>query len=102
VLTLDEIQELKESVNPINEEDLEDMHERLETLFRKHYFDTSRIFKYYAAGGEGGGAFDLSMTEWWQLANDCQYPGGKDPNKIEKTDIERCFHETEVSKRFYK
>ena len=83
-LTEEEIAEIKASIVPITDEDLDDMHERLESLFRKHYFDTSRIFKYYAAGGEGGGAFDLSMTEWWQLANDCQYPGGKDPNHIEK------------------
>jgi len=42
------------------------------------------------------------MTEWWQLANDCQYPGGKDPNQIEKTDIERCFNETETPEEIEK
>jgi hypothetical protein len=30
------------------------------------------------------------------MANDCQYPGGKEPNKIEKSDIERYFNETET------
>jgi hypothetical protein len=95
-LTQEEVQNLRDTTVPVSDDELKSLHEAFEKIYRTHFFDTSRIFKYYAAGGEGGAATDISMSEWWQLANDCQYPGGKDPNKIEKTDIERCFHETET------
>ncbi len=101
-LTEEEVEALRESIEPVSDEDLDEQHAAMETLFRKHYFDLSRIFKYYAAGGEGGAATDISLAEWWQMANDCQYPGGKDPNHIEKTDIERCFHETETEEEIAK
>jgi hypothetical protein len=42
------------------------------------------------------------MAEWWQMGNDCQYPGGRDPNKIEKSDIERAFNETETEEEIAK
>jgi len=101
-LTEDEVDAIRNGIVPVTDEDLDEIHEGLEKLFRQHYFDTSRIFKYYAAGGEGGAATDISLAEWWQMSNDCQYPGGKDPNGIEKQDIERCFNETETEEEIAK
>ena len=101
-LTEEEVEGIRNSIVPVTDEELDEIHEGFEKIFRKNYFDTSRIFKYYAAGGEGGAATDISLAEWWQLSNDCQYPGGKDPNGIEKTDIERCFHETETEEEIEK
>ena len=101
-LTEEEVEAIRNSVVPISDENLDDVHAGLEKIFRKHYFDLSRIFKYYAAGGEGGAATDVSLAEWWQMSNDCQYPGGKDPNNIEKQDVERCFNETETEEEIEK
>ena len=101
-LTEEEVEAIRETIVPVSDDDLDEIHESFEKIFRKHYFDTSRIFKYYAAGGEGGAATDISLAEWWQMSNDCQYPGGKDPNGIEKQDIERCFHETETEEEIAK
>lgn len=101
-LTDDEVNAIRSGIVPITDDELETIHSGLEAAMRKNYFDISRIFKYYAAGGEGGAATDISMAEWWQLANDCQYPGGKDPMKIEKVEVERCFHETETPEEIAK
>jgi len=101
-LNEEEIEVVRSAVIPFTDEELDDCHENMETLFRKHYFDLSRIFKYYAAGGEGGAATDISLAEWWQICNDCQYGGGKDPNHIEKSDIERAFNETETEEEIAK
>ena len=101
-LVEEEIQTLRNDVVPFTEGEIDEIHENCETLLRKHYFDLSKIFKYYSAGGEGGAATDISMAEWWQIANDCMYGGGKDPNHIEKTDIERAFNETETEEEIAK
>ena len=99
---ISQVEGLRDAVVPVTDEDLDDIIEGFEAVLRKNYFDTSRIFKYYAAGGEGGAATDISLAEWWQLSNDCQYPGGKDPNCIEKQDVERAFNETETEEEIAK
>jgi len=67
----------------------------IEKVLRKYYFDLSRVFKYYAAGGEAGASTEISQAEFWAMCVDCYLVGGDPKERIEKHEIEMVFARTE-------
>ena len=57
----------------------------------------TQVFKFYAAGGEGGRSDGLSSVEWWGIINDIKISGGKDPRAcLEKSAVDEIFAATET------
>ena len=57
---------------PLEENEVFDQIEAIELIIRTEYEELRLIFEYYAAGGEGGSAFDMSIAEFTRYVNDCK------------------------------
>ena len=72
VLETAEFQEELKSIvaEPMEENEIFDQIEAIELVMRTEYEEMRLIFEFYAAGGEGGSAFDMSIAEFTRFTND--------------------------------
>jgi hypothetical protein len=67
-LTTDEINEIV--AVEMNEKDVHQQIDEMEQILRDEYAELRLIFEFYAAGGEGGSAFDMSLAEFTRYSTD--------------------------------
>ena len=88
----------QEELNNIHAEELPDNEvfdqiEAIELVMRTEYEELRLIFEFYAAGGEGGSAFDMSIAEFTRFTNDSMICK-KTPN-LDGSDIQKVFDATD-------
>ena len=77
----------------MGDSDVFDQIEAIELLMRTEYEELRLVFEYYAAGGEGGSAFDMSIAEFTRYCNDCLIC--KKTKELDSGDIKLVFDATD-------
>ena len=67
-LTAEEIEAIHAEEMPLK--DIEEQIDEMEEVLRVEYSELRLIFEFYAAGGEGGNAFDMSLAEFTRYATE--------------------------------
>ena len=78
---------------PLPDNEIFDQIEAIELVMRTEYEELRLIFEYYAAGGEGGSAFDMSIAEFTRFASDSLIC--KKTEHLDSGDIQIVFDATD-------
>ena len=74
---------------PMSEQEKEQQIDEFEEILRDEYAELRLIFDYYAAGGEGGSAFDMSIAEFTRYCTDSKIV--HKAKWVDKDDIKKIF-----------
>ena len=86
--------ELESIVAPtMGDSDVFDQIEAIELIMRTEYEEMRLVFEYYAAGGEGGSAFDMSIAEFTRYCSDSLIC--KKTKELDSGDIKLVFDATD-------
>ena len=96
-LSEEEVEEVIASVEPLPMIAFMEISDCIGRALRVNYEEISKVFKFYAAGGEGGRSDGLSAAEWWGVCNDMKVLASKDARtKVDKGEIEEIFQATDT------